>query len=111
MTLFKNHIFIFIFFILLLYMKCHVDVRLEHLLNLGHLKPLFNHFVSFCFRDDIAGQLESIEEPWMLAIDLFEEETDNDIRPQTMFIQLGNKNHRIVNIYFCSFLFNFAHRF
>ena len=103
MTLFKNHIFIFIFLILLVYMKFHVDVRLEHLLNLGRLKLPFNHFVSFYFRDDIAGQLESIEEPWMLAIDLLKEAIDNNFRPSTRFIQLRNNNNLFINIYFSHF--------
>ena len=46
-------------------------------------KNIIRQFAEFCLRDDIAKQLESISEPWMLAIRLFKDETDIDIRPQT----------------------------
>ena len=38
-------------------------------------KSIIKHFAEFCLRDDIATQLESIEELWMLAIELFRQET------------------------------------
>ena len=46
-------------------------------------KNIIRQYVEFCLRDDIATQLESIAEPWLLAIRLFKEETGIDIRPQT----------------------------
>ena len=46
-------------------------------------KNVIRQFAEFCLRDDIAKQLESISEPWMLAIRLFKDETGIDIRPQT----------------------------
>lgn len=52
-------------------------------------KNIIRQFAEFCLRDDIATQLESIAEPWLLAIRLFKEETGIDIRPQTAKNQLG----------------------
>ena len=46
-------------------------------------KNIIRQFAEFFLREDIAKQLESISEPWMLAIRLFKDETDIDIRPQT----------------------------
>ena len=51
-------------------------------------KNVIRQFAEFCLRDDIVKQLESISEPWMLAIRLFKDETDIDIRPQTAKNQL-----------------------
>ena len=52
-------------------------------------KNIIRQFAEFCLRDDIATQLESIAEPWLLAIRLFKEETGINIRPQTAKNQLG----------------------
>ena len=52
-------------------------------------KNIIRQFAEFCLRDDIATQLQSIAEPWMLAIKLFQEETGIDIRPQTAKNQMG----------------------
>ena len=52
-------------------------------------KNIIRQFAEFCLRDDIATQLESIAEPWLLTIRLFKEETGIDIRPQTAKNQLG----------------------
>lgn len=52
-------------------------------------KSTIRQFAEFCLRDDIATQLESIEEPWMLAIELFRQETGIEIRPQTAKNQAG----------------------
>ena len=52
-------------------------------------KNIIRQFAEFCLRDDIATQLQSIAEPWMLAINLFQEETGIDIRPQTAKNQMG----------------------
>ena len=46
-------------------------------------KNIIRQFAEFCLRDDIATKLESISEPWMLAISLFKDETGIEIRPQT----------------------------
>ncbi len=46
-------------------------------------KNIIRQYAEFCLREDIAPQLESIAEPWLLAIRLFKEETGIDIRPQT----------------------------
>ena len=46
-------------------------------------KNVIRQFAEFCLREDIAKQLESIAEPWLLAIKLFKDETDVEIRPQT----------------------------
>ena len=46
-------------------------------------KNVIRQFAEFFLREDISKQLESISEPWMLAIRLFKDETDIDIRPQT----------------------------
>ena len=46
-------------------------------------KNIIRQFAEFCLREDIATQLESVAEPWLLAIQLFKEETGLDIRPQT----------------------------
>ena len=52
-------------------------------------KNIIRQFAEFCLREDIATQLQSIAEPWMLAIKLFQEETGIDIRPQTAKNQMG----------------------
>ncbi len=46
-------------------------------------KSVIRQYAEFCLREDIATQLESIAEPWLLAIRLFKEETGIDILPQT----------------------------
>ena len=46
-------------------------------------KNVIRQFAEFFLRDDIAKQLESIAEPWLLSIRLFKEETGIEIRPQT----------------------------
>ena len=46
-------------------------------------KNIIRQYAEFCLREDIAQQLESIAEPWLLAIRLFKEETGIEIRPQT----------------------------
>ena len=46
-------------------------------------KNIIRQYAEFCLRDDIAAQLQSITEPWLLAIRLFKDETGIDIRPQT----------------------------
>ena len=47
------------------------------------IKIIIRQYAEFCLLDDIATQLQSIAEPWLLAIRLFKEETGIDIRPQT----------------------------
>ena len=44
-------------------------------------------FVKFCFREDIAKQLEKVKMPHLLAVRLDEEETGKIIKPQTAYNQ------------------------
>ena len=46
-------------------------------------------YVEFCFRDDIAKKLELTVEPWLLGVQLFQEETGIEIRPQTVKNSIG----------------------
>ena len=46
-------------------------------------KNIIRQYAEFCLREDIVAQLQSITEPWLLAIRLFKDETGIDIRPQT----------------------------
>ena len=52
-------------------------------------KSDIRQFAEFCLREEIATQLQSIAEPWMLAIKLFQQETGIEIRPQKAKNQLG----------------------
>jgi len=64
-------------------------------------KSTIRQFAEFCLREDVARQLESIEEPWLLAVNLFEQETGISIRPQTAknqankWIKLNGQVYRI----------------
>ena len=44
-------------------------------------------FVMFCFRDDIAQQLERVKRPHLLAVNLFKAATGKDIKPSTAYNQ------------------------
>ena len=44
-------------------------------------------FVKFCFRDDIAKQLEKVQKPHILAVKLYENETGIKISTQTAYRQ------------------------
>jgi len=46
-------------------------------------------FVKFCFREDIAKQLERVREPEKLAVDLYEQETGKHIKLSTAKQQNG----------------------
>ena len=46
-------------------------------------KAIIRQFAEFCLREDVATQLESVSEPWLLAIQLFKNETGIELRPQT----------------------------
>lgn len=47
------------------------------------------NFVRFCFREDIAQQLEKARKPHMLAVSLYENETGIKISTQTAYQQKG----------------------
>lgn len=58
-------------------------------------------FVKFCFREDIAKQLEKETSPHFLAVRLYEEETGIKIKPKTAYAQRGKwmmENDRLVKI-------------
>lgn len=44
-------------------------------------------FVKFCFREDIAKQLELVKSPHLLAVKLYKEETGKDINSSTAYNQ------------------------
>lgn len=46
-------------------------------------KEEIKEFVKFCFRDDIVNQLQQVKTPHLLAVDLYEKETGNKIKPGT----------------------------
>ena len=46
-------------------------------------------FVEFCFREDIAKQLEKETSPHLLAVKLYEEATGIKIKPKTAYAQRG----------------------
>lgn len=46
-------------------------------------------FVEFCFREDIAKQLEKETSPHLLAVRLYEEATGIKIKPKTAYAQRG----------------------
>ncbi len=52
-------------------------------------KGVIKQYAGFCLREDIAQRLESITEPWLLAIKLFKEETGIEISVQTAKNQIG----------------------
>lgn len=58
-------------------------------------------FVRFCFREDIAKQLEKERSPHLLAVRLYEEATGIKIKPKTAYAQRGKwmmENDRLVRI-------------
>ena len=46
-------------------------------------------FVKFCFREDIAKQLENIQYPHQKAIELYKKETGKEVSSQTAYKQHG----------------------
>ena len=40
-------------------------------------------FVKFCFREDVAKQLQQVKTPHLLAVNLYEKETGIKIKPST----------------------------
>ena len=44
-------------------------------------------FVMFCFRPDIAKQLEQVKLPHLLAVKLYKQETGKEINPKTAYQQ------------------------
>ena len=52
-------------------------------------KADIKEFVIFCFREDIAKQLEKVKQPHKLAVNLFKQETGKDIKPSTAYKQNG----------------------
>ena len=56
----------------------------------SHLKKAdVMEFVRFCFREDIAKQLESMAYPHQKAVELYKKETGKEISPQTAYHQRG----------------------
>ena len=52
-------------------------------------KTIIRQFAEFCLREDVATQLEAVSEPWLLAIELFKNETGIELRPQTAKNQMN----------------------
>ena len=52
-------------------------------------KEQLKEFVKFCFRDDIAKELERVKTPHLLAVQLYKRETGITINPQTAKRQEG----------------------
>ena len=50
-------------------------------------KAEIKEFVMFCFRPDIAKQLESVKTPHLLAVKLYKQETGKEISPKTAYSQ------------------------
>ena len=46
-------------------------------------KEQIKEYVKFCFREDIANQLQQVKEPHLLAVNLYEKETGIKIKPST----------------------------
>ena len=46
-------------------------------------KQQIKDFVKFCFREDIAKELEKVKTPHLLAVQLYEQETGIKINPRT----------------------------
>lgn len=52
-------------------------------------KQQLKDFVKFCFREDIATELEKVKKPHLLVIQLYEQETGIKVNPQTAKKQEG----------------------
>ena len=52
-------------------------------------KEQIKDFVKFCFREDIAKELERVKTPHLLAVQLYEQQTGIKVNPQTAKRQNG----------------------